>query len=450
MADALEFPLVPVITDGHGRKHMPSSSAPSISLEEVAGNGLLHRRIFLTQGVALIGAGGLVLSARSAPAADPLDVPASMRAPGAGMSGYGSPAKYEDKVQRIAISSQPGTTGSGASRTPLEQLNGVITPSGLHFERHHSGVPDIDPSAHRLLIHGLVKRPLVFTMDALLRYPMVTRIQFIECSGNSRPNLSPTPPAASCGAIHGMVSCSEWTGVPLATLLAEAGVDRGAQWLLAEGADAAAMSRSVPMAKAMDDALLALYQNGEHLRPENGYPVRLLLPGYEGNMSVKWLRRIKVTAAPTMTKDETSKYTDLLASGKSLMFTYPMEVKSVITAPSPGLAMRGPGLYEISGLAWSGLGKITKVEVSADGGRTWGEAALTEPVLSKALTRFRMAWRWDGGPAVLKSRAIDATGAIQPTRDQLIGEKGTQVSYHYNAIQAWSVASSGELKNVYA
>ena len=450
MADALEFPLVPVITDWHGRKHMPSSSAPSISLEEVAGNGLLHRRIFLTQGVALIGAGGLVLSARSAPAAEPPDVPAWMRAPGAGMSGYGSPAKYEDKVQRIAISSQPGTTGSGASRTPLEQLNGVITPSGLHFERHHSGVPDIDPSAHRLLIHGLVKRPLVFTMDALLRYPMVTRIQFIECSGNSRPNLSPTPPAASCGAIHGMVSCSEWTGVPLATLLAEAGVDRGAQWLLAEGADAAAMSRSVPMAKAMDDALLALYQNGEHLRPENGYPVRLLLPGYEGNMSVKWLRRIKVTAAPTMTKDETSKYTDLLASGKSLMFTYPMEVKSVITAPSPGLAMRGPGLYEISGLAWSGLGKIAKVEVSADGGRTWGEAALTEPVLSKALTRFRMAWRWDGGPAVLKSRAIDATGAIQPTRDQLIGEKGTQVSYHYNAIQAWSVASSGELKNVYA
>lgn len=429
---------------------MPSSSAPNISLEEVAGNGLLHRRIFLAQGVALIGAGGLVLSARSALAADPPDIPAWMRAPGAGMSGYGSPAKYEDKVQRIAIGSQPGTTGSGASRTPLEQLNGVITPSGLHFERHHSGVPDIDPSVHRLLIHGLVKRPLVFTMDALLRYPMVTRIQFIECSGNSRPNLSPTPPAASCGAIHGMVSCSEWTGVPLATLLAEAGVDRGAQWLLAEGADAAAMSRSVPMAKAMDDALLALYQNGEHLRPENGYPVRLFLPGYEGNMSVKWLRRIKVTAAPTMTKDETSKYTDLLPSGKSLMFTYPMEVKSVITAPSPGLAMRGPGLYEISGLAWSGLGKITKVEVSADGGRTWGEAVLTEPVLSKALTRFRMAWRWDGGPAVLKSRASDATGAIQPTRDQLIGDKGTQISYHYNAIQAWSVASSGELKNVYA
>jgi sulfane dehydrogenase subunit SoxC len=430
---------------------MPSWSTPSASFEEVAGNGLLHRRIFLTQGVALIGAGGLtVLSAGSAAAADPPDVPPWMRVPGAGMSGYGSPAKYEVKVTRTGIGSQPGTTGSGASRTPLERLTGMMTPSGLHFERHHSGVPDIDPSAHRLLIHGLVKRPLVFTMDALLRYPMVSRIQFLECSGNSSPNLSPAPPTTSCGAIHGLVSCSEWTGVPLAVLLTEAGADRSAQWLLAEGADAAAMSRSVPMAKAMDDALVALYQNGERLRPENGYPVRLFLPGYEGNMSVKWLRRIKVTAAPTMTKDETSKYTDLLASGKSQMFTYPMEVKSVITAPSAGLGLKGPGLYEISGLAWSGSGKITKVDVSADGGRTWGEAALTEPVLSKALTRFRMAWRWDGGPAVLKSRSTDETGAVQPTRDKLVGDKGAQFRYHYNAIQAWSVAPSGEVKNVYA
>ena len=430
---------------------MPTPSTAQAPLEEIAGNGLLHRRVFLTHGMALIGAAGLISgSPGSAAAADPPAIPPWMQAPGAGMSGYGSPAKYEDKVQRTGIGSQPGTTGSGASRTPLDRLSGMITPSGLHFERHHSGVPDIDPRAHRLLVHGLVKRPLVFTMDALLRYPMVSRIQFIECSGNSRPNLSPAPPAASCGAIHGLVSCSEWTGVPLSIVLAEAGAEPGARWLLAEGADAAAMSRSVPMAKAMDDALLALYQNGERLRPENGYPVRLFLPGYEGNMSVKWLRRIKLTAEPTMTKDETSKYTDLLATGKSLMFTYLMEVKSVITAPSPGLALPGPGLYEISGLAWSGAGKIAKVEVSADGGHTWGEAELTEPVLSKALTRFRMAWRWNGGPAVLKSRATDETGAVQPTRDKLVADKGTQFSYHYNAIQAWSVAPSGEVKNVYA
>jgi sulfane dehydrogenase subunit SoxC len=430
---------------------MPTSRPPTSPIEEVAGNGLLHRRIFLTQGVALIGAGGFTaLSTRPVSAADPPNVPPWMGAPGAGMSGYGAPAKYEDKVQRVGIASQAGTTGSGASRTPLERLNGIVTPSGLHFERHHSGVPDIDPSAHRLLVHGLVRRPLVFTMDALLRYPMVSRIQFIECSGNSRPNLNPTPPTTSCGAIHGLVSCSEWTGIPLSIVLAEASVDPSARWLLAEGADAAAMSRSVPLAKAMDDALLAVYQNGERLRPENGYPVRLFLPGYEGNMSVKWLRRIKLTTAPTMTKDETSKYTDLLADGKALMFTYTMDVKSVITAPSPGLAMQGPGLYEISGLAWSGAGKIAKVEVSADGGRTWGEAALAEPVLSKALTRFRMAWRWDGRPAVLKSRATDEAGAVQPTRDKVVADKGTQFLYHYNAIQAWSVAPTGEVKNVYA
>jgi len=430
---------------------MPNSSPSPSSVEQVAGNGLLHRRIFLMQSLGFVSAAGLITPPSStAASAAPPDVPAWMRAPGAGMSGYGAPAKYEDAVQRTGVASQPGTTGSGASRTPLERLAGIITPSGLHFERHHSGVPDIDPRAHRLLVHGLVKRPLVFTMDSLLRYPMVSRIQFIECSGNSRPNLSPTPPTTSCGAIHGLVSCSEWTGVPLAIVLEEAGADPRAQWLLAEGADAAAMSRSVPMAKAMDDALLAVYQNGERLRPENGYPVRLFLPGYEGNMSVKWLRRLKVTAAPTMTKDETSKYTDLLADGKSLMFTYPMDVKSVITAPSPGLVLPGPGLYEISGLAWSGSGTITRVDVSADGGQTWGEAALGEPVLPKALTRFRMAWRWNGGPAMLKSRATDEAGAVQPTRDKLVADKGTQFLYHYNAIQAWSVTPSGDVKNVYA
>src|ERR671937_2184431 len=250
-----------------------------------------------------------------------------MKSPGAGFGDYGAPAKYEGKVTRTFGRSQPGTTGSGAIRTPLESLEGVITPSGLHFERSHSGVPDIDPAKHRLLIHGMVKRPLIFTIDALLRYPMVSRVHFIECAGNSQFLYQPTPPNLTAGQTHGLVSCSEWTSVPLRLLLEEAGVDPGAKWILAEGADAAAMSRSVPMAKAMDDAFLALYQNGERLRAENGYPVRLFLPGYEGNMHVKWLRRIKVTAAPTMTKDETSKYTQLQANGKALMFTFQMEVK---------------------------------------------------------------------------------------------------------------------------
>lgn len=419
--------------------------------EPAAGNGLLDRRLFLTQGMALLGASSLVAgSVTPADAAEPPDMPTWMQFPGVPFSGYGHPAKYESQVTRTNIQSQPGTTGSGGSRTPLEALDGMITPSGLHFERHHSGVPDIDPAKHRLLIHGLVQRPLIFTVEALLRYPMVSHMYFLECSGNSRPMYSATPPALTCGQVHGMVSCSEWTGVPLRILLEEAGADLSAPWLLAEGADSAAMSRSVPMAKALDDAFLALYQNGERLRPENGYPVRLFLPGYEGNMNVKWLRRIKVTPTPTMTKDETSKYTDLQADGKALMFTFPMQVKSVITRPSPGLTLQGPGLYEIAGLAWSGNGIISKVEVSADGGQTWTEAALSAPVLPRALTRFRMAWKWSGAPAVLKSRATDNTGAVQPTRDALVAAHGTNVSYHYHAIQAWQVEANGEVKNVYA
>jgi sulfane dehydrogenase subunit SoxC len=246
------------------------------------------------------------------------------------------------------------------------------------------------------------------------------------------------------------VSCSEWTGVKLSILLNEASVDPTAQWIVAEGGDAAAMSRSVPMAKAMDDAMLALFQNGERLRPENGYPVRLLLPGYEGNMNVKWLRRIKVVPTPAMTKDETSRYSDLQADGKVLQFTFPMEVKSVITSPSPGLVMHGAGLYEISGIAWSGNGTIKRVDVSADGGQTWGEAALSAPVLPRALTRFRMAWRWNGAPAVLKSRATDDRGAVQPERAKLIAEHGSNAIFHFNGIQAWRVEANGEVKNVHA
>src|SRR5262247_524795 len=406
------------------------------------------KRRFIKRSVGLLASGLAAGGVRRAAAAEPPEIPPSMKMPGAGMSEYGSPAKYESKVTRTFIRSQPGTTGSGASRTPLEALNGMITPSGLHFERHHSGVPDIDPDKHRLLIHGLVKRPLIFTVDALLRYPMVSHIHFLECAGNSGIMYGATPPTLTCGQVHGMVSCSEWTGVPLRLLLEEAGADPSAPWLLAEGADSAAMSRSVPMAKAMDDAFLALYQNGERLRPENGYPVRLFLPGYEGNMSVKWLRRLKVAPTPTMTKDETSKYTDLQADGKALMFTFPMEVKSVITRPSPSLTLQGPGLYEVSGLAWSGHGAIKNVEVSADGGQTWAEAALSAPVLPKALTRFRMAWKWNGAPTVLKSRATDDTGAVQPTRDALVAAHGTNVLYHYNAIQAWQVEANGEAKHV--
>jgi sulfane dehydrogenase subunit SoxC len=295
-----------------------------------------------------------------------------------------------------------------------------------------------------------VKRPLMFTLDDLGRYPLESRIVFLECAGNSGALFAKDPAAANFQAIHGLLSCQEWTGIRLSTLLQEAGVEAQAKWVLAEGADAAGMSRSFPVEKAMDDAMIALYQNGERVRPSNGYPIRLLLPGFEGNMNVKWLRRIKLTEGPTMTKDETSKYTILLPNGKALQFVFPLEGKSVITHPSPGLTLRGPGFYEISGLAWSGYGKVTKVEVSADGGKSYGEAALSEPVLSKALTRFRMAWRWDGGPAVLQSRTTDETGYVQPSRAQLVALRGDRGGFHNNMIQSWGVSGNGEVKNVYA
>jgi sulfane dehydrogenase subunit SoxC len=290
----------------------------------------------------------------------------------------------------------------------------------------------------------------VFTLEALSRYPMTSRIAFVECAGNSGALNAPQPQPLNVPAIHGLLSCSEWTGVKLSTLLDEAGVDPSAHWLLAEGADSAGMSRSFPLAKAMDDALICIYQNGEHVRPSNGYPVRLLLPGFEGNMNVKWLRRLKLTAGPTMTKDETSKYTILLKDEKAWQFVFPLEVKSVITRPSPGLTLKGPGFYEISGLAWSGNGSIRQVEVSADGGQSWAPAALSGPILPKAPVRFRLPWQWNGGPAVLQSRATDDTGMVQPTRAAFAAERGLRGQYHYNAIQSWRIDEKGEAANVYA
>jgi len=414
--------------------------------EPAAGNGILNRRIFL-EGALVAGATSAGLASA---AAEPLPVPRWMKVPGANFAPYGQPSQFESKVVRaIAPPANPATQGIGTARTPLHLLEGMMTPSGLHFERSHSGIPDIDPDQHRLVIHGLVKQPLVFTLEALSRYPMTSRIAFVECAGNSGALNSPQPQALNVPAIHGLLSCSEWTGVKLSTLLDEAGVEPSARWLLAEGADSASMSRSVPLAKAMDDALICIYQNGEHVRPSNGYPVRLLLPGFEGNMNVKWLRRLKLTAEPTMTKDETSKYTILLKEEKAWQFVFPLEVKSVITRPSPGLTLKGPGFYEISGLAWSGNGSIRQVEVSADGGQSWAPAALSGPILPKAPVRFRTPWQWNGGPVVLQSRATDDTGMVQPSRATFIAERGLRGQYHFNAIQSWRIDEKGEAANVY-
>ena len=428
------------------------------SVPHVAGNGLLDRRALLSQGAALAGAMSVgTVGAATGAAAEPLANDPWSMAPGIPIPAYGVPSRFEAKTARTLTNPKLEPRGS-AARTPHHLLNGTITPNGLHFVIARGGFPDIDPDQHKLLIHGRVKQPTVFTVEALLRYPMVSRVTFLECGGNSAPMYSKEPIQANVQALHGLVSCAEWTGVRLSTLFEEVGVDPDAQWFLAEGADAPTMHRSVPVRKAMDDAMIVLYQNGERINPSNGYPMRLLLPGYEGNMNVKWLRRIKIVDGPIMAQNETMAYTILLPSGKAWQFFYPQEVKSFISSPSPGMALKEPGFYEISGLAWSGNGRIEKVEVSADGGKSWALAALQAPVLSKALTRFRMPWNWDGGPSVLMSRATDEAGNLQPSRAAFIAERGAPKNSpnvnafpmeHCNVISSWGVSAKGEVTNVY-
>jgi sulfane dehydrogenase subunit SoxC len=392
---------------------------------------------------------GVPARAAGPPAEDglPPHVPEWMREPGAPVVShpYGEPSPFERDVIRRATTLTP-TRLSSWSFAPLGDLHGTLTPNGLFFERHHAGVPRIDPRVHRLLVHGLVARPTVFTVDDLKRFPAVSRVHFIECSGNSLTEWK-APSGRTAQYAHGLVSCAEWTGVALATLLKEVGVKPQAKWILAEGADAAAMTRSVPLEKALDDALLAYAQNGEALRPEQGYPLRLVLPGWEGNINIKWLRRLKVGTAPWMTREETSKYTDLMPGGTARQFTMVMEAKSVVTFPSGGQRLGAPGFYEISGLAWSGRGRIARVDVSVDGGRTWSRALLQTPVMPKALTRFRLPWQWSGQPAAVESRATDDTGYVQPRREQLVAVRGVNSVYHFNGIQRWYVHADGRVDN---
>ncbi len=405
--------------------------------------GSLGAGLSASLGAALAGPG-----ARAAAADDPAaSIPPSMTRQGgpANEHPYGAPAAFErDVVRRKAGGS--AFPGSSSSLTPWQDLHGIITPNGLHYERHHAGVPTIDPTRHRLMIHGLVERPVVLTMDDVVRLPSVSRLHFLECSGNSQ-GWTGEDPGTTVQDTHGLMSCAEWTGVPLSTLLDSVGVRPGATWMLAEGADAAGMTRSIPVAKAMDDAILAYAQNGERLRPEQGYPLRLFLPGFEGNMSVKWLRRLKFGDAPFDTREETSKYTDLMPDGTARRFTFLMEAKSVITAPSGGQRMGAPGFREITGIAWSGRGRIATVDVSTDGGASWQQATLQAPVLPKCLTRFRLPWRWTGMPATLMSRAADETGYVQPSRGALVDVRGTRSAYHFNAIQPWHIAGNGRVTN---
>lgn len=375
-------------------------------------------------------------------------VPSMARADTTKMQGrparsYGARSAYETSARWLTPSRYPTST---ASWTPLADLDGTITPSALHFERHHGGVPAIDPLAHRLLVHGLVQRPLVFSMADLRRFPAVQRLCFLECSGNSyREWLGPG--GENVQQTHGLTSCSEWTGVALREVLNECGIDARAGWVIAEGADGAAMTRSVPLAKGLDDVMLAYAQNGEALRPEQGYPLRLLVPGYEGSISVKWLRRLKLTDGPVYSREETAKYTDLMPDGRAREFTFVMEAKSVITAPSPGLTLQN-GHNEIRGLAWSGRGRVTRVEVTTDDGRSWQDAHLHGPVLPVCHTRFTLSWVWNGEETVIASRCTDETGYVQPTRAALRAVRGDHSFYHYNGIQRWRVALDGALSNV--
>lgn len=396
------------------------------------------RRAFLTKAKSLLGLAAVQAFLPTTLARSKDTPPDPTKVPGASPRSYGKRSPLE------AAHRSPSAT---SSLTPLQHLHGIITPSALHFERHHNGVPAIDPQRHRLLVHGLVKRPMIFSMTELRQFPATSRLAFIECSGNSwREWTGPNGPTAQ--DTHGLTSTSEWTGVRLATVLHEAGVRPDATWMLAEGGDAAALSRSVPLSEIMDEALLCYAQNGEPLRPEQGYPLRLLLPGWEGNACVKWLRRLKLMSSPAMTREETSKYTDLMPDGTARQFTFVMDAKSVITSPSGGQRLEKPGFVEIRGLAWSGRGRVMRVDVSTDGGETWQPAQLQEPILPKCHTRFRLDWRWDGNAAILQSRCIDETGYKQPTRKTLLAVRGEHSIYHFNGIQRWKVSPNGTVENV--
>ena len=360
---------------------------------------------------------------------------------------YGLPSRYERALQRRE---SPGLTrvgGSSVSFTPLQGLFGIITPSGLHFERHHQGWHDVDPARHRLMINGLVKTQAVFTMDDIMRLPSVSRIHFIECGANTGMEWGNVA-VPTVQYSHGMLSCSEFTGVPLKEILDMCDYKKG-RYVLAEGADGSSMTRTIPMELIESGEVLVAYgMNGEMLRPENGYPLRLVVPGVQGVSWVKWLRRIEVGDQPWASKDEAVHYIDLMPDGQHRQYSSIQECKSVITTPSGGQLLLDKGFYNISGLAWSGRGKVTRVDVSTDGGINWRQARLETPVLSKASTRFNIDWVWDGKPATLQSRAVDDSGYVQPGYGQLRAARGTRSIYHNNAIQSWKVVESGEVSNV--
>ncbi|MHA1523660.1 MAG: sulfite dehydrogenase [Alphaproteobacteria bacterium] len=410
------------------------------------------RRGFLKGGAVL--AGG-ALAVQSGPAgANPDNLPPNIPdwsrdlGDGVATNPYGMPAPFEKNVVRRNVAWLTASTESSVSFTPIHDLDGIITPNGLCFERHHAGIAEVDPNDHRLMINGLVDKPLIFTMQDLMRFPRVNKVYFLECAANTGMEWRGAQ-LNGCQFTHGMVHCVMYTGVRLRDILAEAGLKPNAKWLMPEGADAAAMNRSLPLEKALDDCLVAFKMNGEALRPEQGYPLRLVVPGWEGNLWIKWLRRIEVGDMPWQTREETSKYTDLMADGTARRFTWVMDAKSIITSPSAQAPItHGKGPTVISGLAWSGHGRIARVDVTLDGGKNWHTARLDGPSFNKALHRFYYEFDWDGDPLLLQSRAIDETGYVQPTKDALRAQRGENSIYHNNGIHTWLVTGKGEVENV--
>jgi sulfane dehydrogenase subunit SoxC len=440
----------------------PESFLHPDGVQRVLAEAAQGRRDFIHSSFAAAAAGGLVArAAQAAPAlpeggdANILTLPEHSLALGQGVASqpYGLPSRYEANVQRRQSPGLSQTRQSSVGFAPLQSLFGIVTPNGLHFERHHQGWWDIDPSKHRLMVHGaddkLVRRPRVFTLDELMRLPSVSRFHFIECGANTSMEWSNVA-VPTVQYTHGMLSCSEFTGVPLKILLELCGADspRG-RFVLAEGADGASLTRTIPMALVdSGEVLVAWGQNGEMLRPQQGYPLRLVVPGVQGVSWVKYLRRIKVGDQPFATKDEVMGYVDLMPDGLHRQYTSTMEVKSVVTTPSGGQRLLDKGFCNISGLAWSGRGRISRVDVSVDGGRNWRPARLQAPVMSKCLTRFDIDWVWNGEPALVQGRASDQTGHVQPTLHQLRAVRGTRSIYHNNGIQTWLVEASGEVRNV--
>lgn len=436
----------------------PENFLDAAGIRQVAAEGREGRRDFLRGAFAAAAAGLAAAGARAQATAptdgDPniLNLPEHSRGLGQPVAArpYGLPSKWEHNVQRRQSPGLTQTRQASVSFAPLQSLFGIVTPSGLHFERHHQGWWDIDPTKHRFMVNGLVKQPKVFTMDDLMRLPTVSRFHFIECGANTAMEWGNVA-VPTVQYTHGMLSCSEFTGVPLITLLQMAGADtKKGRFVLAEAADGSSMTRTIPMELVESgEVLVAFGQNGEMLRPENGYPLRLVVPGVQGVSWVKYLRRVKVGDMPFNTKDETVHYVDLMPDGQHRQYTSIQECKSVVTTPSGGQVLLQKGFYDITGLAWSGRGKVKRVDVSVDGGRNWRSARLQEPVMSKCLTRFHLDWVWDGKPAIIQSRAIDETGYVQPTNRQLTAVRGTRSIYHNNSIQSWLVQENGEVANVH-